>query len=143
MWLVVTQVAHSPQAVWLRPVEQGSTQLPLEHTSLVWHCESLEQPASHVLSMQTVPSPHWLLLLQMRLQAPSLQTSLWRQSASALEHFREQRPLRQTPPAPQAASPEQVLDSGPQPWSGSPTSGGGQEQSAVWSRVRHSALAPQ
>ena len=131
MWLVVSHLAHSPQAVVLRLPEQGSTHVPFEHTSLLPHCSSLEQPDSQVLSMQTVPSAHCPELLQILLQVPSLQTSLWRQSASALEHFREQSPLRQTPPGPQAASPTQVFASGPQPWRGSPTSGGGQEQRAT------------
>ena len=50
MWLAVSHLAHSPQAVALRlPVEQGSTQLPFEHTSLLPHCSSLEQPGSQVL----------------------------------------------------------------------------------------------
>ena len=66
--------------------------------------------------MQTVPSAHWAELLQILLQVPSLQTSLCRQSASALRHFREQSPPRQAPPGPgQAASAAQVLASGPQP----------------------------
>ena len=77
MWLLVSHLAHSPQAVALRLVEHGSRQVPLEQTSLPPHCSSLEQPASQVLSMQTVPPPsgaHWPELLQMRLQVPSLQT---------------------------------------------------------------------
>ena len=50
MWLAVSHLAHSPQAVALGlPVEQGSTQLPFEHTSLLPHCSSLEQPGSQVL----------------------------------------------------------------------------------------------
>ena len=119
MWLLVSHLAHSPQAVALRLVEHGSRHVPLEQTSLPPHCSSLEQPASQVLSMQTVPPPsgaHCPELLQILLQVPSLHTSLWRQSASALEQLREQSPLRQTPPGPHAASPTQVLASGPQPW---------------------------
>ena len=66
--------------------------------------------------MQTVPSAHCAELLQILLQAPSLHTSFFRQSASALEHFREHSPLRHTPPGPgQAASPVHALASAWQP----------------------------
>ena len=48
---LISHLAHSPQAAPAPscPAEQGSTQLPLEHTSLLPHCSSLEQPDSQVL----------------------------------------------------------------------------------------------
>ena len=91
-WFTVSHFAQSPHGL---SCLQGSRHWLLAQTSFDLHSDEVRQPAWHIRLIQTRPSPHWSLLLQILVHCPPLHTSFGKQSASDEVHFRTQRPLLQ------------------------------------------------